>query len=653
MRERPRDTGLRAARWLRPAVKAVLALIVVVIAGYLTFRIAEKPRSKAETDEILQGKVDVKEGIRGAQLKGDQGRLEFRGDRSVPLDEKRYRLEGHVEVIDRGRTGGREIRISAGSVIYDKDWTRFTVQGGVRVAFKTMTLEAFDFDYDRKNEVMATSSGGKLISSKLEGSAKRVTFYPKDEIVILEEDLDFTLRSRISPDLPITITGDKLVFNFSQRRGDVDGNVVLVHGKSRGTAGRAHIEQFEKADDFRILELSRQAKLELEGELQAAPNVKARSKAAPSGPAASVLGQDLSLGESIRQEVESETIRLQASETAFFLEKTEFLGSAVVKFFFASGAVTEIRGETVAARFGKGGFLRDIRVTTEARISSHDKDGLNARTIEGREVVVDNDKRVVTASGDQAARARFASTGSDVAGGTVTISIDTEDFEADGGVRMNFRADMSEASKNGFFSAGQPVFAWSRSMRFSSRNRRFSLWDPADRVRCSQGSRVLYGKEIVITEDGRELTGTGGVQAVFPHKIKEGEPERRIDISSSAMRLDPESGQVVYEGGCALKTGGAVLTCGRITVEPGEAGGEVRSMRAVKGNSPAVTITMDTRVATGGVADYDVRQDTITLTGQPVLKDKDKGEIRGDKLTFQLSDGRIRVQDRSVTTIKS
>jgi lipopolysaccharide transport protein LptA len=653
MLNRAKDTGMRAARWLRPAVKIVLGLVLLVIAGYLAYRIAVKPRLRLEAIKVPQDKVDVKEGIRGAQLKGSKGRIEFRGDRSLPLDEKRYKLEGHVEIIDRGRTGGREIRTSAGSVIYDKDWTRFTAEGGVRVTFKNTTLEAATFDYDRVHEVMTTSSGGTFASARLEGSAAKITFYPKDEIAVLEEDLSFRLKTRISPDVPVMITGDKFVYNVAKRSGDVEGRIVLVHGKSRGTGRRAHVEQFEKTDDVRILELGGEARLALEGEIHPAPKAPAGSQSGGPAPPASVLGQNLSLDESVRQEISSETIRLQASRPPSFMERAEFSGGADVKFFFSSGAVTEIRGAAVAAAFGKTGLLTDLRVTGEGRISSRGADGGAARTIEGWDIVIDNVSRVVSAASGESTRARFVSATSDVSGGKITIAIDTEDFEAEGSVRMSFQAGTAETAKNGFFSPDRPVFAWARSMRFSSRDRRFSLWDPADRVRCSQDNRVVSAKEIVISEDGRELAGTGGVQVAFPHKPKEGEPERRIEISAARMRLDPESNQVIYEDGCVLKTGTTVLTCGRIIVEPGEGGEEVRAIHALKGNAATVTITMDARIATGTTGFYDVRQDTITLTGQPVLREKDKGEIRGDKLTFNLSDGRIRVQDRSMTTIKS
>lgn len=76
-------------------------------------------------------------------------------------------------------------------------------------------------------------------------------------------------------------------------------------------------------------------------------------------------------------------------------------------------------------------------------------------------------------------------------------------------------------------------------------------------------------------------------------------------------------------------------------------------MRATRSKSGPVMISMGDRDASGDLAVYDIKQDTITVTGNPVLKEKETGEVRGDKLTFYLTDGRIQVQERSSAAIKS
>jgi lipopolysaccharide export system protein LptA len=70
-----------------------------------------------------------------------------------------------------------------------------------------------------------------------------------------------------------------------------------------------------------------------------------------------------------------------------------------------------------------------------------------------------------------------------------------------------------------------------------------------------------------------------------------------------------------------------------------------------------VVILQKTKEGRGEEANYDLKTDTVVLTGSPVLVDKEKGNTEGDKLTFYLGDGRILIENkergRSATVIKS
>ena len=59
----------------------------------------------------------------------------------------------------------------------------------------------------------------------------------------------------------------------------------------------------------------------------------------------------------------------------------------------------------------------------------------------------------------------------------------------------------------------------------------------------------------------------------------------------------------------------------------------------------------------GKEAHFDVENEAIVLLGNPVLIDKNRGKIEGDKLTFFLADDRIIVEnqgkERSLSVIKS
>jgi len=162
---------LRTARVVRVGLGIGLGAVVVVVAAYLILHMKRAPRLPEGKKEVIPGKVDIKEGVQVSQFRGDRGRIEARGERNYSVDDNTDRLEGRVEVIDYGRKGGREVRLSGDAITYDKDWNSFKIQGNVHVREKDMAVDASDLLYDRIKEVMTTSNGATVILPRLSGSA--------------------------------------------------------------------------------------------------------------------------------------------------------------------------------------------------------------------------------------------------------------------------------------------------------------------------------------------------------------------------------------------------------------------------------------------------------------------------------------------------
>ncbi len=82
-------------------------------------------------------------------------------------------------------------------------------------------------------------------------------------------------------------------------------------------------------------------------------------------------------------------------------------------------------------------------------------------------------------------------------------------------------------------------------------------------------------------------------------------------------------------------------------------GGKIKTISAEKD----VAIVQGNYEGRGKKARYDLENEVITVVGNPVLIDKDKGVIEGSKLTFYMADDRIVIEnedsERSETVIKS
>ena len=90
----------------------------------------------ASPDSAPGAEVDRKEGIEHVIFKGEKGKIKVKADRSYAGDDKLDHLEGNVEVVDYGRTGGQELTVTADKVDYDQDLTFFKVSGKAKVRDK-------------------------------------------------------------------------------------------------------------------------------------------------------------------------------------------------------------------------------------------------------------------------------------------------------------------------------------------------------------------------------------------------------------------------------------------------------------------------------------------------------------------------------------
>ena len=145
----------------------------------------------------------------------------------------------------------------------------------------------------------------------------------------------------------------------------------------------------------------------------------------------------------------------------------------------------------------------------------------------------------------------------------------------------------------------------------------------------------------------------GGVESLLPYQPRKKEREENVWIESSTMEYDPEKKLINYRDNVKLIVGDIVLTAKLLTIALDEETGDMKNIVARN----KVVVVQEAYSGHGDEARFDVRDEIITVLGNPVLIDKDKGRTEGGKLTFYMADGRIVVEnkdrERSVTVIKS
>ncbi len=647
-----RAAKVRLAKHVKPVLAVALVVVIGMILVYFVVHLRRRPGLSAEKKELAQQKIEIQEKVDFFDFKG---KVKVKAARRFLGEDNLYHLVGPVEIIDQGKKGGGEISIAGDSVIYDKDWKHFVMQGKVKVRAEDVLLEAENIDYDRENEIFRTENGVLFSSSRFSGSARRVVYEMKENAVSFEDNVEFKLIPRLQNPEPLLVKSARLVYSLRNRKGRIEGGpdqspVSFSHGRSQGTAGLIEFEQFYNDDDLKVLFLKGRVKVSLD-ESSSAPAQetagKTGEKAVPGQPQEE---RGWNFLQSERQDIEADEIKIRSFLNLPELHAVESKGRCSFKFMAASGEQTLVQGEAVDFIFNRGAKLREFRVIGKARITKDLKDGQPDRLLEGETMILDGETEVLRIQGKNGEPARLVSEKNEVTADEVQVSIRNDSFGAKGRTKAILRPPMEAAKPTGFFAKDKPVFANAQSMRYSAAEKRFLM---NGQVKMWQDKEVLVGQDISLQEETGEVQGIGDVRSIFPHTPKEGQKEERVEISAGRMSYDPKSNQIVYEDHCSLKTKNIELSAGLVTVTPGEAAGQIRWMRATKN----VKIVQESREAVGETAEYDVQQDTMALTGRPVLTLKDKATVRGDKLTFRLGDGTILVesqdQQRSVAVIKS
>ncbi len=306
----------------------------------------------------------------------------------------------------------------------------------------------------------------------------------------------------------------------------------------------------------------------------------------------------------------------------------------------AAEALLTIRADGELDRWSaSGGFRAELGGTAD-----------ESRVLEGESVTFDASTRVLRASGMPGRPAVADSRRARVEAPSLAAGPAAGDLEASGGVKCLLKPG-EEGRDAGFFSAAEAVFVSAASLVFRGATKSFSF---VGEVQAWQDKEFLLAGELDFFEAAGEMRGRGGVAAGMNQAAAGETPERRIEVGGEDMSLfrrrsaSSPSGRKGY-----VQMPGARLGAETIDAVLGREGSGVDTLTALT----SVVVSKGRYEGRGDRALYEARADRITLTGKPVLIDKEGGSFRGDKLTFDLGDGKIRVenegQGRSTIVVKS
>lgn len=604
-------------RTLRLVIAGSLLLVLVVISFYFIARSQRSPKNVLESKHITQQKVEKKEQIVHSEVKGERENLRMRADKHYVGDDGKNHLEGKVEIIDFGKDEGQNVYIYGEEVIYDKSLNHFVLKGQSKVKYKDLTIEAGFFDYYKKREVFKGSKGVNFSSRRLTGYAKVMVYSLGQESLVLRRRVRLEIRPA-SGALPLIVKGSRLHYSRHKKTGEVVGKVKLSQGKNKASANSLEFVLAEDEEDLRSITLR-------------------------GGVKASLVGKEES-----QREIKADEIYLEGFKELSRVSSLEATGNCRYSSSTPSGSSLFIQGESLSFLFAREGELERFDASQRVSMIEHREETGEERIMEGEELSILGKTNVLHIRGSERMRARVSSQDNEIHSEEITIDLENDNLEAKRGVQAVFKGREGKKSL-GFFSKEQPVFISAQEMRYVRAEKRFFFNRD---IKVWQQKEMLLSEELTFLEESGNVNCRGGVKSVFVQKMKEKEGEERLEISAEKMNFHPDANLIVFEEKSSLWVRNVDLRAQSISVHL-EEGGEIKTIVA----QGEVRIVQETTEGRGERADYELKKETITLTGDPVVMDKDRGMTRGDKLTFHMGDGRITVEnkerERSVTVIKS
>jgi len=627
-------TKLQPHHTLRFISISVLFIVLLAIAFSFLTRSKRHIQIPEIAAELEEQKIDKKEGLEVREVKGNEEVANITADKHYIGEGNLYHLEGNVRISLSNRIEGEDVIIRGEKVIHDSEWSYFWLQGQATVEFKDLIVESSVLEYDAQKSVFKSDQTIRFSSATISGSAQMFDYYLRQKKVELRGEVHLKLLPSLETSVPVEIDTEYFEYYVGKGRGKAEGGVELTHGKSHATAGLLELVLSASREQIKSLFLKDRVKIFLVDEFR-----KVRSF---SDQTAIALHGD-------RCQMEADEILIKGYVDLPLVKRLEAIGECTFRFISEKGSFTQIEGKEITFDMTKEGDLKKLVVNRDAKISEEDKEKGSPRYIEGQRVQIQGDKKLLLVEGKDTLKARIWSKDSEITAQKISLFLDNNDIEANEDTKVIIYPREEAQKTVGFFSEDNPVFITATDMRYSEERKRFRF---SGGIKFWQMKETIKAQEMFLGIETGSIQAQSSVESVLPYRPQGKEEEVNVRIESSAMEYDPEKNIIVYREKVKLEARDVVLTAKLLTISLEKESGDMVSIVA----RDKVVVKQKTYEGHGDEAKFDVREEIITVVGNPVLIDKDRGRTEGGKLTFYIADGRIvfenKDRERSVTIIK-
>lgn len=621
----------------RPAFFIKLLLAVSLLAAVLLIIQNFVIRSKQKTgipmvqEEISQQKVDTTDEVQHFQMRKGKLHLQVRAARHYIGDDSLYHLEGDVQLTFPGRAEGEDVILKAREIVHDQENSFFRMQGGVHLQAKDLSMESEFLEYQVEEDILRTDFPLRFSSEKISGSAGSAVYHTQPQRLILDQDVEIRLTSSRDSSRSAVILGDNLDYWHKKGTGTVKGDVRIDSGSSRAQADLMRFDLFSNMENLKSVWM--------QGEVRVVLIEKNSSGDEAQDPLQSAGSQ---------REIRAHEILIRAWHNSSDIRSLQAEGDCFLRQDSRAGEHIEIRSDRLDMNFYNDNTLKTLQA--QENVSMQEQREGESREVRGAVFSIEGRKKILHVESQEDLRARIEAGDYEIEADSIDISLESRNLDAEGRVYVIMHSRSDKMPAVGFFTGQGSVFVNADTMRYSGANRRFLF---TGGIKVWQGKEMLLTKEMAIVRDSGRLTCREGVRTYITVQPEADKEERRLDIKSESLEFKPEERRLNYSGDAALKVEDVQIKADDVFIYLSEEEKKIEVLMA-RGQ---VSIKQGSYEARGQEAVFNLEKETIELMGQPVLIDKQKGKVQGDKLTFYMADDKIVVEnegrERSETVIKS
>jgi len=617
------DRKVRPSLILRYLTLLSLCLVIVIIGANIISRSGSRSKVSLVDEELKEQKVEKREEVLHFEDEKGSLILESKADRQYLGEDGYYHMEGDVLVKFLKRAEGEDVVVHGDEVLHDREGERFIIMGGARIEFKDLMIESPYLEYENKNHLIKTDKGVVFSSERIKGKGQDMICWEIDKEVKIRKNVRLELIKNKDTAESIHVNGNEMFYTHKWGNGYVEGNVMVRSGRNELRTER--LEFFLPPDKEFLRSMM------LKGKVKGQLFLKSESE------------NDT---QNQKYEAEADEVFIRFFKYLDTPQRIEAQGNCQICSSQTDSDFNWIRSEKLIFAFNRKGGINGLSGLNQVQIE--EGSDVSPRQIKGNQFFLDKNKNILTVYGGDSRKAEIVSDEYEISGDEITSSMNSRDLDAEGEITGIFQSSDNQKMKIGIFSGSQPVFISAGRMRYLSAQDRFVFNED---VKLWQEQEMLSTDKLVIKKQGNGLGARDGVHAVFHHENKEGQQDE-ISISSKMMEFDPEKNKIIFHQECLMSIKNIRMNADLISIQMGE---DEKKMRVLTARN-SVIIKREMYEGRGEKAVYDFEEEKIDLTGNPILIEKNKGEITGDKLTFNISDDRIIVEnrgdERSATVIK-